>query len=284
MTVNVGEIRLFAGRRVPTGWMICDGRSLDTGTYSQLYTAIGKTYGSTGPSSFNLPDLSARVPIHRGAAYPLGVTGGAETVTLTAAQIPTHNHTLSGTETPATLTAPDGNLPAQSSRFDGYQASVPGAQQMGSTSISVEGGAPKAHENLQPFLCINYIIAAFPAPLPAAKSKPAAPAKAAAKAKPSAKAKPAAKKQGSAKGKPVAKTKAAKAKPSRKSKSAKVAKAKAPKTRRAAPARAKRAGKATRKAPAKRNAARKSAPRKGASKATPGKRSAPRTASKRARR
>jgi microcystin-dependent protein len=282
MTVNVGEIRLMAGPEVPDGWMICDGRTLDSSQpqYQALYAAIDRTYGSPAPGQFNLPDLRARVPIHRGPGYILGFTGGAETVALTVADIPAHRHTLYGTNTTATQISPQGNLPAQSLRFDGYQATVPGPQQMAIGSVS-ETGIGDPHENLQPFFCLNFIIAVVPAaapmprPIPkmaavirrpgpgtGAKAKPGAKEPAPAKARPEAKAGAAAK-QKSAKAKPPAKVKPKpkvkskpkpkpKAKPKPKPK-AKPAKARPAPRKRRANAMPKKANK--RKAGAKRKAA-----------------------------
>lgn len=283
MTVSVGEIRLLAGERVPEGWMICDGRSLDSSQpqYAALYAAIGRTYGSTAPGQFSLPDLRARVPIHRGPAYALGISGGAETVALTIAQIPGHSHTLFGTDTTATQVSPGGNLPAQSLRFDGYQASVPGAQQMGMSSIG-EFGKGKPHENLQPFLCVNFIIAFVPSSLPRPKANVVTKQVRPAGTKAARKAKPATKAQTPPKAKPVAKGRpAAKPKPQRKPKSkAKPIKAKAP-ARRAKSKSTKLAKLTRRTAASTRNAASKATSKKRAGKPKGRTRSAPRTAAKR---
>jgi microcystin-dependent protein len=168
MAVYAGEIRLFAGRTIPYGWMLCDGSSLpqNQSQYATLYAAIGTTYGSTAPGNFSVPDLRGRVPIHVGSGFPLAISGGAEKVSLTVAQIPAHGHALNATDTTATLPGPQDNLPAQSLRFDGYQASVPGPQQMSPDSIA-DFGSYSPHNNLQPFQCLNFIICVDPANQPA---------------------------------------------------------------------------------------------------------------------
>src|SRR5438132_5986014 len=88
----VGEIRLFAGNFAPVGWMFCDGQTLPISENETLFQLIGTTYGGDGQSTFNLPDLRSRVPIHMGNGFSLAETGGVEEVTLTQAQIPAHSH------------------------------------------------------------------------------------------------------------------------------------------------------------------------------------------------
>src|ERR1700744_3298393 len=93
----VGQIMMFAGNFAPAGWMTCQGQTLPISEYDTLFNLIGTTYGGDGQSTFKLPDLQGRVPIHQGpggglATYVMGQTGGAETVTLTTQQIPQHNH------------------------------------------------------------------------------------------------------------------------------------------------------------------------------------------------
>jgi microcystin-dependent protein len=163
MTVTVGEIRMMAGPNiVPPYCVPCDGTSLPAANYQDLYNAIGEAYGTTGTGMFNLPDLRGCLPISRSTNYPLGNTGGSESVTLTTAQIPAHTHPMYGTSTTATQTTPSlTNILGQSgSRPVIYQSSVPGPQQMSSQAIGYTGDN-SSHNNVQPFLCVNFVIAAL---------------------------------------------------------------------------------------------------------------------------
>ena len=90
----VGEIRLFAGNFAPAGWMFCDGSLLPISNYDTLFNLIGTTYGGDGQSTFQLPDLRGRVPIHIGPGFPIAASGGVENVTLTVSQIPSHGHSF----------------------------------------------------------------------------------------------------------------------------------------------------------------------------------------------
>src|ERR1051325_6766366 len=88
----VGEIRMFAGNFAPAGWMFCEGQLLPISEYETLFQLIGTTYGGDGQSTFALPDLRGRLPLHQGSGFILAETGGVETVTLTVSQIPAHSH------------------------------------------------------------------------------------------------------------------------------------------------------------------------------------------------
>src|SRR6187431_1092834 len=90
----VGEIRMFAGNFAPAGWMFCEGQLLPISENETLFQLIGTTYGGDGQSTFALPDLRGRLPIHQGTSFVMAETGGVETVTLTVNQIPQHSHTL----------------------------------------------------------------------------------------------------------------------------------------------------------------------------------------------
>src|SRR5215203_5771390 len=92
----IGEIRMFAGNFPPAGWAFCNGASLQIAENDTLFVVIGTTYGGDGQSTFNLPDLRGRIPIHQGNGFVVGETGGAEDVTLTVGQIPAHAHPLLG--------------------------------------------------------------------------------------------------------------------------------------------------------------------------------------------
>src|SRR5271169_1149679 len=93
----VGEIRMFASNFAPAGWMLCQGQLLPISEFETLFNLIGTTYGGDGQSTFALPDLRGRLPIHQGSGFVLAASGGAETVTLTTNQIPAHSHTVFAT-------------------------------------------------------------------------------------------------------------------------------------------------------------------------------------------
>src|SRR5689334_13457727 len=159
----VGEIRMFAGNFAPAGWMFCEGQLLPISEYETLFNLIGTTYGGDGQSTFALPDLRGRVPIHQGTggggSYTLAQTGGVESVTLTTQQIPTHNHALLASQDLGTSGDPSNLLPAQSIQILMYTQDVVG-KNMGPTAISPIGGS-QPHDNFQPYLCLNFIISLF---------------------------------------------------------------------------------------------------------------------------
>ena len=107
----VGEVRMFAGNFAPAGWMFCEGQLLPISENETLFNLIGTTYGGDGQSTFALPDLRGRLPLHFGNGFTLAETGGVEDVTLTVSQIPAHSHPLLGTNNFATTTAPQNNIP-----------------------------------------------------------------------------------------------------------------------------------------------------------------------------
>src|ERR1700751_3224332 len=106
----VGEIRMFAGNFAPAGWMFCNGQLLPISEYETLFNLIGTTYGGDGQSTFGLPDLRGRIPIHMGSGFVQSQTGGAETVTLTTSQMPAHPHPVSATANSNTASLPGGNF------------------------------------------------------------------------------------------------------------------------------------------------------------------------------
>jgi microcystin-dependent protein len=165
----IGEIRLFAGNFAPFGWLFCDGSLLPISEYNVLFALIGTTYGGDGQSTFALPDLRGRVPVHIGGTqnYQVGERGGAETVTLTGAQIPLHNHAMSSVSAPGTVSTPSASsrladmgptgtvTPAVYKAFDGTSQIALNAQ-----SIGAAGGS-QPHNNIQPTLAVSFIIAFF---------------------------------------------------------------------------------------------------------------------------
>src|SRR6266849_1528434 len=106
----VGEIRMFAGNFAPAGWMFCEGQLLPISEDETLFNLIGTTYGGDGQSTFALPDLRGRIPLHFGNGFSLAETGGVEEVTLTVSQIPAHNHALLATTNAAAGTVPSANV------------------------------------------------------------------------------------------------------------------------------------------------------------------------------
>jgi microcystin-dependent protein len=155
----VGEIRIFAGNFAPAGWQFCEGQLLPISENETLFQLIGTTYGGDGQSTFALPDLRGRLPVHQGNGFVLAETGGVEQVTLTTNQIPVHTHTLTATTSIASDTEAAGRIPAQTSTYDAYQSN-PANSPMAPQSVTGVGGS-QPHENLQPYLCLSFIISLF---------------------------------------------------------------------------------------------------------------------------
>src|SRR4030081_3887036 len=109
----VGEIRMFGGNFAPAGWMFCEGQLLPISENETLFNLIGTTHGGDGQSTFGLPDLRGRMPIHQGNGFTLAQNGGVETVTLTVAQIPTHTHPALGSSSTGTSNDPTNNVPGR---------------------------------------------------------------------------------------------------------------------------------------------------------------------------
>jgi microcystin-dependent protein len=155
----VGEIRLFAGNFAPAGWMFCDGQLLPISENETLFQLIGTTYGGDGQSTFGLPDMRGRIPVHQGNGYVLAESGGAEEITLTVNQIPAHGHAVLATAGIAGSPSPGNNLLATT--VGNVYFPGPGAQAaMNPESVTPVGGA-QPHNNLQPYVCIHYIISLF---------------------------------------------------------------------------------------------------------------------------
>ena len=156
----VGEIRMFGGNFAPAGWMFCDGQLLPISEYETLFNLIGTTYGGDGQSTFALPDLRGRLPIHQGNGFILAETGGAEEITLTVQQIPTHSHPMLGTAT-AGGANPQGAVLGTSVAIDIYREATPDpANAMAVNTVGSTGGS-QPHTNFQPYLCVNFIISLF---------------------------------------------------------------------------------------------------------------------------
>jgi len=156
----VGEIRMFAGNFAPAGWMFCEGQLLPISENETLFQLIGTTYGGDGESTFSLPDLRGRIPIHMGDGFILAQTGGAEEVTLTVQQIAAHSHPAQATLTQATETSPANAVIAES-RPGSVQffQDVPNVNMATNMLAAVGGSQP--HTNFQPYLCVEFIISLF---------------------------------------------------------------------------------------------------------------------------
>jgi microcystin-dependent protein len=155
----VGEIRMFAGNFAPAGWQFCHGQLLPISENETLFQLIGTTYGGDGQSTFALPNLQSRAPVHSGTNYPLADTGGVESVTLMLSQIAAHNHALAyGVGTQA---SPQGGMlgitPARDFRYAGSGAPV---VQLKLDAVEPAGGA-QPHDNMSPYLVLNFIISLF---------------------------------------------------------------------------------------------------------------------------
>lgn len=154
----LSEIRIMGFNFAPRGWASCDGQILPINQNQSLYSLLGTTYGGDGRTSFGLPDLRGRTPLHQGSGYQQGTKSGAEVHNLSNAEIPAHNHTLSAisaTNNPTPVpssTVMLGNSPSQL-----YASGSPNTT-LRADSVSSAGGG-QAHENMQPYTTLNFCIA-----------------------------------------------------------------------------------------------------------------------------
>jgi microcystin-dependent protein len=157
----VGEVRMFAGNFAPARWMFCEGQLLPISEYETLFNLIGTTYGGDGQSTFSLPDMRGRVPLHFGNGFTLAETGGVEAVTLTVSQIPAHSHVALGSTNTATGTAPLNNVLCNltGGTNSAYGTDAPRSNLAFQSVTSVGGSQP--HFNFQPYLCVDFIISLF---------------------------------------------------------------------------------------------------------------------------
>lgn len=156
----LGEIRVFAGTFAPVGWVFCDGQLLPISENDALYVLLGTAYGGDGITTFGVPDLRGRVPVHQGqlpggSTYVMGAPGGAEEVTLTANQLPAHTHPARATS------APDRTSPQDaiwSSQTTGAYRAADASVTMNPQTVQPAGGS-QPHDNMPPTLTVSYIIA-----------------------------------------------------------------------------------------------------------------------------
>jgi microcystin-dependent protein len=155
----VGEIRMFAGNFAPAGWMFCEGQLLPISENETLFQLIGTTYGGDGESTFGLPDLRGRLPVHQGNGFILAESAGTEEVTLTVPQMPAHTHAAFASSNAASSPSPTGNVVGKSTQIDAFINAVPGTP-LSPSAISPVGGS-QPHTNFQPYLCVDFIISMF---------------------------------------------------------------------------------------------------------------------------
>ncbi|MBI3893264.1 MAG: phage tail protein [Candidatus Wallbacteria bacterium] len=156
----LGEIRMFAGTYAPVDWAFCNGQMLSVSEYQALFALIGTTYGGNGTTNFGVPDLRGRLPMHDGQGTgltprTLAQSSGTETVTLTENQMPAHTHNLMGTSANATASSPANALLASASEV--YASGTPALLPLANSTVVPTGGS-QSHDNVMPFLCVNFII------------------------------------------------------------------------------------------------------------------------------
>jgi microcystin-dependent protein len=164
---------MFAGNFAPAGWSTCEGQTLPISENDTLFNLIGTTYGGDGQETFNLPNLAGRIPIHMGTGgglsnYVIGQSGGTESVTLTTQQIPQHSHLAVTNNSQGSASIPSGGT-ILSSQSVGNGANTPSvfAPYAAATVVTMPGstiqntGGNQPHENIQPVLCMTWIISLF---------------------------------------------------------------------------------------------------------------------------
>ena len=156
----VGEIRMFAGNFAPAGWFFCEGQLIPISENETLFQLIGTMYGGDGESTFALPDLRGRIPLHFGNGFTQAETGGVEEVTLTVSQIPSHSHPWLASTNTSSLINPNDKVIGQNDSINMFRAAGGGGGNLAPQSVGSTGGS-QPHTNFQPYLCINFIISQF---------------------------------------------------------------------------------------------------------------------------
>lgn len=155
----IGEIRMFAGSFAPAGWALCDGQLMPIAENDALFILIGTTYGGDGQETFALPDLQGRIPVHNSTTILLGEKSGVESVSLTTQQIPIHSHPLLGSADTANSANPEESVLARSGLVNAF-INADATVAMSPNAITAVGGS-QPHTNVQPYLCVNFIISLF---------------------------------------------------------------------------------------------------------------------------
>ena len=158
----VGEIRMFGFNFAPQGWALCNGQLLPISQNTALFSLLGTTYGGDGRTTFALPDMRSRVPVCQGqgpglSSYAEGQAGGAETVTLAAAQMPGHTHPVKASSSAAASDQPEGRALARSASH--IYTAKPDASTVMNTDMLGDAGGSQPHDNIQPYLAVNFCIA-----------------------------------------------------------------------------------------------------------------------------
>ncbi|MEM7241313.1 MAG: tail fiber protein [Pseudomonadota bacterium] len=163
----VGEIRMFAGNFAPRGWAFCDGQLIATAQNDALFSLFGTVYGGDGRTTFGLPDMRGRIPVHAGtgpglSSRRLGIKGGAETVTLNAINLPAHSHSQFAETSDADQTTPTDHMLGKTGSGNPYYVGDL-SQDLTAMNISTlqNAGGSNAHTNLMPYLCVNFIVSLF---------------------------------------------------------------------------------------------------------------------------
>lgn len=161
-TPFLSEVKIISWNFAPKGWALCNGQFLPINQNQALFSLLGTTYGGNGQTTFALPDLRGKVPIHMGAGFDEGQAGGQAAHTVTMSEMPAHNHILQGSTNVANFVAPDSTTMAGTGTVSLY-ASGTLTTLLPQTITNAGGSQP--HENMQPYLVLNFIIAlqgAFP--------------------------------------------------------------------------------------------------------------------------
>ena len=162
---RIGQIMMFGGNFAPNGWALCNGQILPISENDALFNLLGTTYGGNGQTTFGLPDLRGRVPIHQqGTTHPVGEASGVENVTVLTSQLPSHSHTASTTgsasDKPASDTDPAGRVFAVPND-GGSSFSATGTGVLGGATNTATDGGNQPHDNMQPYTCVNFCIALY---------------------------------------------------------------------------------------------------------------------------
>ena len=160
----VAEIRIFPFNFAPRGWAFCDGQLLPISQNTALFSLLGTTYGGNGQSNFALPDMQGNAPMHPGqgpglSLHDLGETGGSDTVSLLQSEMPLHNHTLRGNNTLGDIPSPAGNALARYANAYQQDTTTPANQVLMAQQGLPPAGGDQPHNNLQPYLTLNFCIA-----------------------------------------------------------------------------------------------------------------------------
>lgn len=165
MTPYLGEMRMFAGNFAPRGWALCEGQQVLVSANEDLFKLIGTTYGGDGTQTFNLPDLRGRLPLHQGTGsrlptYVIGQKGGEETVALIPNQMPRHSHDMQVSRAIANTVSPNNSILAVSTQASMFFGGDPESTTMDPGALGAVGGS-QPHNNMQPYLCISFIISLY---------------------------------------------------------------------------------------------------------------------------